>query len=156
MKFCTYCGKELLDEAVICPGCGCKAGTNTQTNSPGINYYNELSNRVKINGIIWICVATLQLILAMTVNWILLIVGVLNVITGIKDLSYSKELLNQPAGVTQRFEPLVGPIIILIYNAIFGGIIGVVGSIYYLVGIRNYVLSNRQQFVDEEEKVNIT
>ena len=24
MKYCTHCGKELLDEAVICPGCGCE------------------------------------------------------------------------------------------------------------------------------------
>ena len=24
MKFCTYCGKEIADEAVICLGCGCK------------------------------------------------------------------------------------------------------------------------------------
>lgn len=23
MKFCSKCGKELFDEAVICPGCGC-------------------------------------------------------------------------------------------------------------------------------------
>ena len=23
MKYCTKCGKELLDEAVVCPGCGC-------------------------------------------------------------------------------------------------------------------------------------
>ena len=23
MKFCQHCGKEILDEAVICPGCGC-------------------------------------------------------------------------------------------------------------------------------------
>ena len=23
MKYCTHCGKELLDEAVICIGCGC-------------------------------------------------------------------------------------------------------------------------------------
>lgn len=28
MKYCTYCGKELFDEAVICPGCGCKAEYN--------------------------------------------------------------------------------------------------------------------------------
>lgn len=25
MKFCEKCGKELFDEAVICPGCGCPA-----------------------------------------------------------------------------------------------------------------------------------
>ena len=23
MKYCSKCGKELLDEAVICPNCGC-------------------------------------------------------------------------------------------------------------------------------------
>lgn len=23
MKFCRHCGKEIMDEAVICPGCGC-------------------------------------------------------------------------------------------------------------------------------------
>ena len=23
MKFCTKCGKEIMDEAVICPNCGC-------------------------------------------------------------------------------------------------------------------------------------
>ena len=23
MKFCQHCGKEIMDEAVICPGCGC-------------------------------------------------------------------------------------------------------------------------------------
>lgn len=27
MKYCTKCGKELLDEAVICPGCGCSCET---------------------------------------------------------------------------------------------------------------------------------
>ena len=23
MKFCSKCGKEIMEEAVICPGCGC-------------------------------------------------------------------------------------------------------------------------------------
>ena len=26
MKYCTKCGKELIDEAVICTGCGCAVG----------------------------------------------------------------------------------------------------------------------------------
>ena len=26
MKYCTKCGKEIHDEAVICPGCGCSTG----------------------------------------------------------------------------------------------------------------------------------
>lgn len=26
MKFCEKCGKEIMDEAVICPSCGCAVG----------------------------------------------------------------------------------------------------------------------------------
>ncbi len=28
MKFCTKCGKEIFDEAVICPHCGCSTESN--------------------------------------------------------------------------------------------------------------------------------
>ena len=28
MKFCSKCGKELMDEAVICPNCGCPVEKN--------------------------------------------------------------------------------------------------------------------------------
>ena len=27
MKFCQHCGKEIMDEAVICPSCGCAVQT---------------------------------------------------------------------------------------------------------------------------------
>ena len=30
MKFCQNCGKELLDQAVICPGCGCSVATEAK------------------------------------------------------------------------------------------------------------------------------
>lgn len=33
MKFCQHCGKEILDEAVVCPGCGCSVQT-TNNNAP--------------------------------------------------------------------------------------------------------------------------
>ena len=26
MKFCQTCGKEILDQAVVCPNCGCAVG----------------------------------------------------------------------------------------------------------------------------------
>ena len=29
MKFCSKCGKEMVDEAIVCPNCGC-AVVNTQ------------------------------------------------------------------------------------------------------------------------------
>lgn len=29
MKFCSTCGKEIMDEAIVCPGCGCSvSGAN--------------------------------------------------------------------------------------------------------------------------------
>ncbi|MBQ8769497.1 MAG: hypothetical protein IJZ15_07660 [Oscillospiraceae bacterium] len=29
MKYCSKCGKEIIDEAVICPGCGCAVKQET-------------------------------------------------------------------------------------------------------------------------------
>ena len=26
MKYCSHCGKEVADEAFVCPNCGCKTG----------------------------------------------------------------------------------------------------------------------------------
>lgn len=41
MKYCAYCGKELLDEALICSGCGCPTDLyhkqNTQTQQTQVN-----------------------------------------------------------------------------------------------------------------------
>lgn len=31
MKFCEKCGKEIMDEAVICPNCGCAVKEETKT-----------------------------------------------------------------------------------------------------------------------------
>lgn len=31
MKFCEKCGKEIIDEAVICPGCGCSIEKEVKT-----------------------------------------------------------------------------------------------------------------------------
>ncbi len=43
MKFCSKCGKELHDEAVICVGCGCPIETVPKTaKNEDINEYNRL------------------------------------------------------------------------------------------------------------------
>ena len=31
MKFCTHCGKQVLDDAIICPGCGCSVQYDNKT-----------------------------------------------------------------------------------------------------------------------------
>lgn len=151
MKYCTHCGKELLDEAVICVGCGCAVGgQNTQTfNNQSVNgteLLNTLSQRLNTNGIIWLVIGILQILGGIFINWFLLIVGVLNIVSSIQDMQYSKTLLENPNGIVAKFEPITGPIITLIYNLVIGGVIGVIGSIYYFVAIRNYVMENKDFF----------
>ena len=155
MKYCTHCGKELFDEAVICTGCGCEVSSKaTQTanvlNQDVSQMLNTLSSRLNTNGIIWIIIGALQILGGIFINWVLLIVGTLNIISSIQDINYSKELLKNTNGIVERFEPLTGPVITLIYNLVFGGVIGVVGSLYYFFAIRNYVLENKTAFKNLE------
>ena len=45
MKFCTKCGNELMDEAVICTKCGC---STTPLPTPNENKKNCLSSIAKV------------------------------------------------------------------------------------------------------------
>jgi len=58
MKFCEKCGKELLDEAVICPGCGCAVeqphtvvSVVHQTMQPQTSYDVAVANAATTNTI---------------------------------------------------------------------------------------------------------
>lgn len=148
MKFCTHCGKEIFDEAVICPGCGCSTGTaSVQTKRTDL--ISKLAEKVKTNAIIWLVIGILQVVAGILGEWLVLIVGVLNIVSSTQDMNYSKALSENPTGIVQKFEPLTGPIITLCYNLIFGGIVGVVGSIHYFVAIRSFVMENREVFADQ-------
>ena len=37
MKYCSHCGKQLDDAAVICPGCGCAVNNTPSNNAPQTN-----------------------------------------------------------------------------------------------------------------------
>ncbi len=37
MKFCAKCGKELMDEAVVCPHCGCAVGGEYKKEATPVN-----------------------------------------------------------------------------------------------------------------------
>ena len=154
MKYCVKCGNELLDEAVICPKCGCAADlAQSQSISQNDNdLVNELSNKVKMNGIIWLVIGCIQILLGLFVQYVFLIVGILNIVTAISDMNYSKQVITSPVGIYKKFEPLVMPIITLIYNLVLGGVIGVVGSAYYLVAIRGFVMNNRSKFEHIEQQ----
>ena len=47
MKYCSKCGKEIMDEAVICPGCGCAQENNVQNNVQGNNVQGNSVPQIK-------------------------------------------------------------------------------------------------------------
>lgn len=151
--FCTHCGKEISSQAAVCVNCGCAVKKNfiagEPTKSPE-ELLKDLSEKMKINAIIWICIAAVQIIAGIYLYWILIIPGVLNIISGIMDLKYSKDVLANPTGIVEKFEPLVSPIITLAYNAVIGGVIGIAGSLYYLLVIRKMVIDNKPAFEEIE------
>lgn len=162
--YCKYCGKELSNDASFCSNCG-KQTFESQSNTaytytPPTNnpmsaqlLVTKFSERVKTNAIIWIVIGSIQILLGLYIQWVLLIVGVLNIITAISDFSYSKNVLQNPKGIVDRVKSLVGPILTLIYNLVFGGVIGVAGSIYYLVGVRGFVMENEPHFKAIEDRI---
>lgn len=154
MKYCTKCGRELFDEAVICVGCGCPAGaTPVQTILRTNDLLHKLSERIKINGIIWIAIAVVQIIIGICGAWFTLIVGALNIVSAIKDMNYSKTVLENPNGIVNSYESLTSPIITLVYNLVIGGVIGVIGSLYYFIAIRGFVMENKNAFLALENPV---
>ncbi len=206
MKYCAYCGKELMDAAVICPGCGCSTSTfprptdkrfcvfcggelnpqaavclqcgcpaNTASVPPMPPTYAQqpnyapyprkrsrpelvytLAKRVKINAIIWLIIGFIQVFagIVLVIEYeeatfvFPIIVGAFNVYASIKDSQFHTLLLDSPVGgeILERYEPVGGMIATFIYNVIFGGLIGVVGSIYYSLAIRGYVMEHREEF----------
>ena len=166
-KFCENCGSELVEGNKFCPSCGADVynkssdNVNNVMNSPEKvrKLITQLSQKNQTNAIIWGALGVVQIIIAMctityygfaTGIWTL-VVGILNVYSGYKDFTYSKELLKKPVAIISRYESATPIVIALIYNLIFGGIIGVAGSLYE-ISIRNFVLNNKTEF-EQAEKV---
>lgn len=128
--------------------------------APQPNYYaprpdanglvRTLSERLKINGIIWIVIAALQILAGLTGAVWTAVIGVLNIVSAVKDINYSKAVLVDPRGIVGSFESLTSPIITLVYNLLIGGIIGIAGSIYYFIALRGFVMENRNAFLSLE------
>ena len=52
MKYCTKCGKELMDEAVVCPSCGCAQGNMSNVQDSSSFGYALLGFCIPIVGLI--------------------------------------------------------------------------------------------------------
>lgn len=149
MKYCQRCGTQLSDDAIFCSNCGIPTHQfHQQTwHHPQNDLIIKLSSRLKISGIIWIIIACIQILIGIFGAWFVLIVGVVNIVSAIKNLQYSERILKNPIGIVKTFEPLTNAIITLVYNVIIGGLIGVLGSIYYMIFVRGFVMEHQKQFL---------
>ncbi len=90
MKYCTHCGKELFDEAVMCPACGTMiAAPETPTEKPK---ERKPVDKKKVIRITIAAVAALLLVVG----------GVFGVIF-VKNLIYAKSLESQLVGKTYEY-----------------------------------------------------
>ena len=48
MKYCTICGNELMDEAVICPKCGCSTGYSHPINNESYKTSSGIRTAAKV------------------------------------------------------------------------------------------------------------
>lgn len=60
MKFCSKCGKEIFDEAVVCPNCGCATAE-----APKKNPLNNVADEVSIG----LCVLSALIPLFGVIYW---------------------------------------------------------------------------------------
>ena len=147
-----------------------QANTYIKTPISPAQLLKGLSNKVRTEGIIWIVIASLQMLFG-SINIVLglsimsdngdgqtyLISGavvvfaaILNCAIAIDDLIYSKAVLAKPVDIVERYQPVGGLIGALIYNIIIGGIIGIVGVIFGFL-TRSYVMNNSQMFNQIED-----
>lgn len=161
MKYCHHCGTQLDDNTKFCSRCGKSTTGEPKTSAQGASasqaktdedIVKTLSDRLQISGIIWIIIGAIQIIIGLCGTIIPIIVGVLNIISAVNDLKNSKRILTDPTGIVAAYEPITMPIVVLAYNLLVGGVIGVIGSIYHLLCIREHVVKNKDKFLELENK----
>ena len=53
MKFCSHCGKEIADEAVVCVGCGCSTENVKKQETPSsVKYCGYCGKELNINAVV--------------------------------------------------------------------------------------------------------
>ena len=145
---------------------------------PGVVYpetpLEKLRSKLKVEMIIWIVIASLQICLALWYFLIadslssysytrdsvggyifcgitLLIVAFINYIASYKRYKTRNRIKQTPTCIVEEYSPIAGFVVNLIYNVLFGGIFGIVGSIYGLT-VRNYVMKYKNYFISIEKE----
>lgn len=105
-----------------------------------------LSEREQLSAILWLIIGIIQVISCAGV-----VCGVWNIYCAYCRFKQSKAVLTPYPGLVQSYDKWMTNIIIsIVINVILGGVIGVAAAIFDMIGIRGYVLENKQAFEEME------
>ena len=179
MKYCSKCGKQIRDEAVICIHCGCPISDMPKNlKNDRLEEYEDALDRIdhkarnaasfwKIFGIIQCFVGVLfvigaigvyieEEILEIAIPIFISAIAIFtcaigNIATSREEILFLEKIKKHPVKIIEHYEPVSGIIVMLILNILFGFLIGVIGSILTL-SARSYVMNNRRTFKEIEKK----
>ena len=148
--YCKSCGATLSGNTMVCPSCGQKLTSTGQMHSDTVGIVelpnpttNWLSRRVQANGIVWLFIALYLIIVGIVLIGVgygvaMIACGVWNIIQSILDLRFSKQILHcnnmdRARAIIQSIDRSKGvTIFFLLLNLLAGGVLGVIGCIFWL------------------------
>ena len=148
--YCKSCGATLTGNSMYCPSCGQKLTFDGQMHSDTVGIVklpnettNWLSRRVQANGIVWLLIALYQIIVGILLIGLgygvaMIACGVWNIIQSILDLRFSKQILHcdndaYAHAIIQSIDRSKGVTIFFLFlNLLAGGVLGVIGCIFWL------------------------
>ena len=89
MKYCEKCGKELLDDAVVCVGCGCSVGGGTGKPANDVKSAPVESKKKGSGAIVFGCIGIIGAFLFALIGHIASIIGI---VLGIKEYRKSGKM----------------------------------------------------------------
>lgn len=145
-NFCPDCGNKLIENAAYCSACGAPVkGAIRQPMTDIDDCIKKLSLKEQIAGIVWIVVGVFQIIIGYIGSFIVLLLGAVNIITGITRLKQSQKVQTPYSGMVDEYRKKWKSLVVdLILNLLMGGVVGLTCMIATLcdVNTRKYVLKN--------------
>lgn len=116
MKFCSHCGNELLDEAVVCPKCGCSVDNTYNIKKENNDINTELNN-----------LATIELVLTIFLSLIGYIIGKVLINNKLGELGIEQSDINNHISSSAKTCIKASDVVIIIYI--------VLAAVAFIIGI---------------------
>ncbi len=147
---CASCGYSNSGNSSYCENCGEKLPVGQETRNGGdknLELPNQttswLSRWVQANGIVWLFIALYQIIVGIFLTGVgygfaMIACGVWNIVQSILDLRFSKQILHcdnhkLAKAIIQSIDRSKGVTILFLFlNLAIGGVLGVIGCIFWL------------------------